>query len=112
MQSGLNSFTLPEKLWGARALAALFDREEHRFLIASCNAQAASQNAIHEVVYSEDSNRVYLKCTYPIEGPVNAIVASPYSESQILVQVADRVCIFKMLGGDSESRSLQEVAST
>jgi hypothetical protein len=49
MQSGLNSYTLPDKLWGATALTAVYDKDEHKFLIASCNAKAS--NEIHSVVF-------------------------------------------------------------
>lgn len=59
MQSGLNSYTLPEHLWGAQALTAMYSSEEHRFLIASCNENVTTNgNEIHQVAFNEDTNSI------------------------------------------------------
>jgi hypothetical protein len=70
---------MPEKLWGACSLAAVHDKTEHKFLIASCNAK--SDNEVHSVVFYEDSNRVTLKKSYKVGPVVNAMQASPYNDT-------------------------------
>ena len=94
MQSGLNAYTMPEKLWGACSLAAVHDKAEHKFLIASCNAK--SDNEVHSVVFYEDSNRVTLKKSYKVGPVVNAMQTSPYNDTQVVASVGSQIQLFKL----------------